>query len=539
MESARRTFSLLCCLGRGGFGEVYLAEMSAGTGVPVRVAAKVLRAEVAEGGQAVRRLQDEARALSRLTHPSILKVHDLVVLELPEGGRVALISEYIEGEDLATCLPGMGLRTLLEALARVAWALDAAWHSPLKLVHRDVKPANIRIGRHGEVKLLDFGIAKAQQMTRDAQTRADMMVGSLPYVAPERFLDKEPHPASDVFSLGCVLHEALTGQRGFDLPMTLMAGMALDPTRHRVHLESQLSLIPANCPQSVRELIAELLQSDPSRRPQARALAERMERLAEQLEGPTLARFCREHLWADPIHQSGELSGKVLTEGTFELPMRSGSRDKPVPARPRSRWWPAALLGLGLSSAGLLAGGVSLLIVLAGLGLWLATATPPARALPARVVAASAPTPGGNQEACLAYIETLNALPCYESKLDPSTCEQLDMTDCDMAPHFRCRAEQSWCEGSIARNNYDICPDSCATQRVSSEGPTERACRDYWETFNALECTSDVPIDKMCHPSLETQDCGFREYYECAREAVTCNELGPTFLEMCPMPVCP
>jgi hypothetical protein len=540
MESARRTFSLICCLGRGGFGEVYLAEMSAGGGVSSRVAAKVLRGELAEDGQALRRLQDEARALSRLTHPSILKVHDLVMLELPQGGRAALITEYVEGEDLASCLPSLGLRALAEALARVAWALDAAWHSPLKLVHRDVKPGNIRLSRHGEVKLLDFGIARAEQMTREAHTRAGMMVGSLPYMAPERFLDKDPDVAADVFSLGCVLLEALTGQRSFDLPMTVMAGLAVEPSRHRAHLESQLATIPADCPESVRSLVRELLQPEPEARPQARALAERLERMAEDLPGPTLARFCRDRAWADPVPHTGELSGRVLTEGTFEFPSHSGAaRAVGTPmARPRARWWPVALLGVGLGTgAAVLASGAVLALLLGGVGLWAASRAgpPPAPSPPApaatvtRPPDADDPVPGGNVEACYAFIEANNTLPCA-SKMDPrEVCDEaLDLVDCDMGPHYRCRSEQRWCDGPRIVDNNEICPGLCDTKRSFTMGPNERACRDYWEAYNALECTVDRPMDKLCDRSLDMIRCDWKSFYECMGAGLSCNEFGAT-----------
>jgi tRNA A-37 threonylcarbamoyl transferase component Bud32 len=503
------TYELKTCLGQGGFGEVYLAEMTSEGGLPSRVAAKVLRSEVVRDGQALRRLRDEARAMSRLVHPSILKVHDLVVFE---GDRVALITEYVEGEDLAACLPSLGLRALAEVLARVAWALDAAWHSPLELVHRDVKPSNVRLSRHGEVKLLDFGIARAEQMTREAQTGTDVLVGSPPYMAPERFLGPAAVPASDVFSLGCVLFEALTGRRPFEMPVVMLAGLAVAPERYQAHLESQLATIPADCPESVRSLVRELLQPEPEARPQARVLAERLERMAEDLPGPTLARFCRDRAWADPVPHTGELSGRVLAEGTSELPPRAGS------AR-------AALVALGLGVGG--AGGLGLLALLLGLlALWAAGEREPQG--PGRAPPSAEPVPGGNQEACLAYVEHYNALPCATREENPRLCDRLDEHPCDHALHYRCRQDNVWCEGDTLKTNfaYSQCPKPCDNRRRDKIGPAERACYDYVQAYNALACSPGTTPTRECRSDLDSMPCDWHGYYACLTERMYCSADG-------------
>jgi hypothetical protein len=485
MMSARRTFSLLVCLGRGGFGEVYLAQMTTGAG-PTRVAVKVLHGA---HGQSLRRLRDEARALARLEHPAILQVHDLVELE---GGRVALVTEYVEGEDLAACT--LGLRALLEVLAQVAWALDAAWNSPLKLVHRDIKPSNIRISRHGAVKLLDFGIARAQALTREARTGADVLLGSPPYMAPERFLEQDPTPASDVFSLGCILLEALTGQRVFDLPMTGLAVLAVDPERYRAHLEHQLSLIPQGSPEPVLSLIRELLQHDPTQRPSARALAERLESLP--LEGPTLAQYCRGRAWTSPMP---DLSRRTLTEATPKRP-------------PRTRWrW---VIGLGLGSS---LGGASLAAValVVSLGLWRAWDEEP-------VVVP--PVPGGNEEACRAYVQAHNALPCTDIKEDPRICLRLDQNPCDLREYYRCRAAREWCEGVFFREDWrEPCPRWCESKRDAAMGPAERACTAYVEVLSTLACAHPEPATTVCDSKLDTMPCDWEAYYECMAEQAHCD----------------
>jgi serine/threonine protein kinase len=325
VDPARRSFTIEHCLGRGGFGEVYRAEMTSTTGLSTPVALKVLRRDVAPGSQALQRLKDEGLLLAQLNHPTILKVHDLVLLGTPDGGRVSLVTEFVDGEDLEHCLRGaarMGLRALVEVVGQVASALNVAYNAPgpqgaLRLVHRDIKPSNIRISRHGEVKLLDFGIARTDELVREARTKTDVMVGSPPYMAPERFLDNEPRPASDVFSLGATLLEGLIGRRVFDQPVTILATMAVSPPRYEEFVASRFSLVPASAPPDVVALAREMLQRLPEDRPTGGEVAARCEILADILEGPSLSRWCRSRPWPDPAHEMGDLDGRVLTEGTL------------------------------------------------------------------------------------------------------------------------------------------------------------------------------------------------------------------------------
>ena len=158
------------------------------------------------------------------------------------AGRVALITEYVIGADLDDCLKGpdpIGLRAVLEVIARVGEALHAAYTAssrdgePLHLVHRDVKPSNIRIGIHGEVKLLDFGIAKATNLHREAKTQTNTVLGSMPYLAPERFDEGGDTPLSDVYSLGCTLYEVIQREHLFEgLSVRQQYFHALDPEKH-------------------------------------------------------------------------------------------------------------------------------------------------------------------------------------------------------------------------------------------------------------------------------------------------------------------
>ncbi|MEZ4237397.1 MAG: serine/threonine-protein kinase [Myxococcota bacterium] len=322
MEStSHRTFTIELCLGRGGFGEVYRAEMSSPAGLTSRVALKVLRRDLAPGSQAVERLRDEGALLARLNHPD------------PPGarsrrprGRVALVTEFVDGDDLEHCIRGadrIGPRAASEVLAQVASALDAAYNLPvlqglpLKLVHRDVKPSNVRLGRHGEVKLLDFGIARSDEVTREARTLTDMMVGSPPYMAPERFLDGELRPASDVFALGAIGLEVLLGSRLFGVPVPVLASLAIDRRRYEDFLAERLTHLPADAPEPYVTLCRSLVAYDPESRPLAAEVSARFDRLVDALEGATLARWSRDRHWQPAQREVGELDGRVLSEGTL------------------------------------------------------------------------------------------------------------------------------------------------------------------------------------------------------------------------------
>ncbi|MEM6928458.1 MAG: protein kinase [Myxococcota bacterium] len=316
---------MIRCLGKGGFGEVYLARMSTGDGPGVEVAVKLLHASLGDNDQAVRRMKDEGRVLKRLSHPHILEVVDLTRLD----GRVALITEYVEGADLSTLIKARDLppRVAVEVVGAVAHALHAAWttslgqRGPLRLVHRDVKPSNIRIGHDGRVKLLDFGIARSDEVTRGIVTASDLLVGSAPYLAPERFRKGPPLPASDVFALGATAYEALAGERLVNLAIAPQAAHSLDPdlwgsllTRRLVGAGAALE------PAALRSWVAGLLVHDPEGRPTAQRCAEHAAALAEVLPGPGLAVWARTRGWT-PHEVPGHLVGQRLVEA--ELPSRT------------------------------------------------------------------------------------------------------------------------------------------------------------------------------------------------------------------------
>ena len=272
-----RTFELIACLGRGGFGEVYRARMHRGS-FSVDVALKLLRSDIDPRGQAAERLRDEARLLGRLRHRSIPRVFDFIKLE----GRLALITELLDGADLGDCLrlpDPPRQRAVLDAVTQVAVGLDAAFSTlqpdgrPLGLVHRDLKPANLRVTSDGHVRILDLGIAWAAGLDRSAETQTGSILGSPGYMAPERFLGEPPAAASDVYSLACVLAEALMRRPLWhEVPLPMLAALAGDEQRFTTTQRARL-LLPADTAPEVRESLLEALAWDPRQRPTASALA--------------------------------------------------------------------------------------------------------------------------------------------------------------------------------------------------------------------------------------------------------------------------
>jgi predicted Ser/Thr protein kinase len=204
-------------LGAGGMGEVFLAE---DTRLERKAAIKTLPAEMAADPSGRQRFVQEARAASALNHPHVCVVYD--VGETADG-LPFIAMEFVEGSTLDHVVTQgpLEISRVVELALQVADALDAA-HSR-GIVHRDIKPANISLNERGQVKVLDFGLAKrmptdsgGQDVTQDfRQTREGYVVGTPCYMSPEQALGRDLDHRTDLFSVGIVLYELVTGQRPF------------------------------------------------------------------------------------------------------------------------------------------------------------------------------------------------------------------------------------------------------------------------------------------------------------------------------------
>ena len=200
-------YRLVELLGQGGMATIYRARDAQ---LDRDVAVKLMRPEYGEDPDFLARFRDEARAAASLNHPNIVSVFDFGE---GESGPY-LVMELLEGEDLASIIRGNGPlapRQAARVSAEAAKALQAA--HVRGIVHRDVKPSNILVGRDGRIKVADFGIARA---INEAQvTVPGVAMGSVHYFSPEQARGEPATVASDIYALGIVLFESLTGQRPF------------------------------------------------------------------------------------------------------------------------------------------------------------------------------------------------------------------------------------------------------------------------------------------------------------------------------------
>ena len=208
-------YELEAIVGRGGMGTIYRASHS---GLGRRVAIKVLAPHLALDDQLVDRFRREARALARLEHPNIVMVHDMGVEQGPDGVQHAyFIMEFVDGVNLRELMRG-GELSADQALAIVPQVCEALEYAHEQgLVHRDVKPENILLDREGRVKIADFGLARV--LHGESQignlTRTDVLMGTFDYMAPEQRRSAAVDHRADIYALGVVLFEMLTG----DLPI--------------------------------------------------------------------------------------------------------------------------------------------------------------------------------------------------------------------------------------------------------------------------------------------------------------------------------
>lgn len=317
----------------GGVGEVW-------RGVDLLlmrpVAVKLLRPEYALEEETVARFRAEARHAGALTHPAITRVYDFG--EAGRGNPPFLVMELVEGESLASVLAGgpIGPARAAGVIAQAASGLQAAHAAGL--VHRDIKPANLLIGPGWQVKITDFGIAHAAWSA--PVTRPGTLVGTPAYMAPERAGGKAPGPASDLYSLGIVAWECLTGSPPF-------AGNAVEVIR--AHRERPLPQLPPDVPAPVGRLIGQMTAKDPAARPAT--AGEVAQRAGDLLASLPLAGPARTARWPGvPVPEAPEVNAPTLVG----LPIPAGSR--PGTSQPRRRTLSARIAILAGAAAAVMIG---------------------------------------------------------------------------------------------------------------------------------------------------------------------------------------
>ncbi|MDI6519624.1 protein kinase [Streptomyces coelicoflavus] len=248
-------YRLTARLGHGGMGTVWRAQdETVGREVAVKEPRVPDHLPERERDNAFERMRREARAAARLDHPAVVGVHDVAVVD----GQPWIVMELVRGRSLGDVLQEgtLGAREAARIGLEVLGALEAAHAAGV--LHRDVKPDNVLLGRHGRVVLTDFGIAQIEGETSLTDTGG--FVGSPEYIAPERVLGRRPGPASDLWSLGVVLYAATEGVSPFrrsNTPATLQSVLNATPAP------------PASAQGPLAEVITGLLDKDPERRPDA------------------------------------------------------------------------------------------------------------------------------------------------------------------------------------------------------------------------------------------------------------------------------
>lgn len=257
----------------GGMGEVWRAHDDV---LGREVAVKMLKSEFADHDGFLRRFRDEARHAASLSHPGIAAVHDYG----EHDGTPYLVMELVRGETLSDLIARIGpvpLDRALSILADTAEALAAA-HAR-GVVHRDVKPGNLLLTDEGRVKVTDFGIARA--IGAAPVTVTGEVVGTAQYISPEQASGEQATPASDIYALGVVAFEVLTGQRPFTADSPVALAMA--------HVRQPPPPLPPTLPADVAAVVHQALAKAPEDRPiDAATLATLFRDAAARRAAPTL-----------------------------------------------------------------------------------------------------------------------------------------------------------------------------------------------------------------------------------------------------------
>ncbi|OIJ87923.1 hypothetical protein BIV25_37530 [Streptomyces sp. MUSC 14] len=251
-------YELVERLGQGGMGTVHR-----GVDRQLRrtVAVKLLSSALAHDPQSRARFRREAHAAAALNHPAVATVHDVGEEPDPDGPRPYLVMEYVPGTTLAETLRD-GPLPVAEAIETACAVLDALEHSHEHgIVHRDVKPSNIMRTGPGAVKVLDFGIAKAFTETATRITGSGAAIGTPAYLSPEQISGAEIDHRADLYAMGCLLHELLTGQPPFHgaSPFAVMH-------QHLFAEPEPVSRLRPQVPPAVEAVIRRALRKDPKER---------------------------------------------------------------------------------------------------------------------------------------------------------------------------------------------------------------------------------------------------------------------------------
>ncbi|HEY3446967.1 MAG TPA: protein kinase [Myxococcales bacterium] len=320
-------YRLLERIGRGGMAEVFLAEVLGPGGFQKTVALKRIHPHLAEDPEFVGMFLDEARLAARLDHPNIVQIFDLGEAD----GSYYIAMEYVDGPCLRTLCqrstetrsplpPGIAARIVADACEGLAFAHEAREDGRLlQLVHRDISPDNVLLRKSGAVKVADFGIAKA--MAKQRRTQVGVIRGKVWYMPPEQLLDDPLDRRVDVFALGVVLYELLSGLSPFEASNETRAIKAILDDPPVPLLERR-----PDCPPELWEIIATALEKDREARfSDCRGLKRALERFLMSRQ---------EIVGAHEVSQRlSQLFPELYGEVTAPLPARAATVRSTLPQR--------------------------------------------------------------------------------------------------------------------------------------------------------------------------------------------------------------
>lgn len=271
-----KRYRIKSAIGHGGMGQVWMADDEhLGRGVAVKTMTPASGLTSAQVAQDAARFEREAKAVAKLDHTGLAAVYDLGV----ETGTHYLVMQYVQGLDLGDYIAEHETLTVEESAAvgvQICSVLAAA-HAR-HVVHRDLKPGNVRIRTDGVVKVLDFGVAAILDDTQKLTTTGERL-GSFLYMAPEQVMGEPVDRRTDLYALGCLIHEMLTGRPVFEHESPLVV-----PSLHTDAAPQPLRQVRPDVPEEIETLVLELLAKKPADRP-AHA-GEVYRRLAAHLPAP-------------------------------------------------------------------------------------------------------------------------------------------------------------------------------------------------------------------------------------------------------------
>jgi serine/threonine-protein kinase len=243
-------YELIEKIGRGGMGVVYRGK---DTVIGRAVAVKMLISDIDVSDETRQRFFREARSAGQLTHRNVVTIYDFG----EEGGRAYIVMELLHGESLTNLL-GRGVKLPLEQQVEIMMRVSEglAFAHSRGIIHRDVKPANLFVTADGQVKILDFGVAR---IASSKLTRSGLLVGTPDYMSPEQVMGQVVDQRSDVFSAGAVFYQLLTGRKPF-------AAKRLPDVLNKVRLEAPEAITEAEAPADLTAIVMKALEKDPAHR---------------------------------------------------------------------------------------------------------------------------------------------------------------------------------------------------------------------------------------------------------------------------------